>query len=328
MSKDHDKELDDFFRKGMEDPVDHHDYREQDWNALEKKLDKDKKRKGIVYWLPVLSGVAALLLLFLGWWAFQPKNVKHNQSSAKTEGGRKQPDNGTIDTPKQQSTKGTGSADYAKNKEVTTRPADSANVTKSTTGSADYTKTEKTTTSSADYARVTNRTNQNANGKLSATVPAGSSTRNVGGYPGKETPAQRSVEALAVVSTGPFFEPTGINAPPLNSFYINSPAKPAATKNNTEIKKQAAFRPQYALTILAAPDINGVGSFQQAQVGTNLGLVFSARVLKKLIISTGAIYSDKPYTIASEDYHTPYHFPVSPQNISAVCHMLDIPLNV
>ncbi|HEY2581174.1 MAG TPA: hypothetical protein VGI43_05190, partial [Mucilaginibacter sp.] len=102
----------------------------------------------------------------------------------------------------------------------------------------------------------------------------------------------------------------------------------AATKSSVEIKKQAAFRPQYALTFLAAPDINGVGSFQQAQVGTNLGLVFSAHMLKKLSISTGVIYSDKPYSIASEDYHTPYHFPVSPQNISAVCHMLDIPLNV
>ncbi|HEY4326882.1 MAG TPA: hypothetical protein VGN20_23045 [Mucilaginibacter sp.] len=326
MNDDKENELDNFFRKGMEDPVDHNGYREQDWNALEKMLDKGKKRKGIVYWLPVLSGVAALLLLFLGWWALQPKNVKNNQA-VKTENDRKQPGNGPVDTPKQPASKGTGSADFAKIKGAATGSADSVTVTKSTNGTADYTKTLKTARS-ADYANVTNHHNQNTGSKSSAIIPAGVPAGNNVNYPGKEIPNQLSNETLTAVNTGRFLGPTGIDAPSLSSYYINSPAKSAAAKNSAEIKKQAAFRPQYALTFLAAPDINGVGSFQQAQVGTNLGLVFSAHVLKKLSISTGVIYSDKPYSIASGDYHTAYHFPVSPQNISAVCHMLDIPLNV
>ena len=338
MSKDQDNELDDFFRKGMEDPVDHNDYREQDWNALEKMLDKGKKRKGIVYWLPVLSGAAALLLLFLGWWAFQPKKVKYNQSSAKSQSGRKQQDNGAIDTPKQPACKSkTGSGDYAQTKETTTGAADSANLTKSTTGSGDYAKITKATTGPADYAKVTkattgsadyaknnNHSNQGKNSKLPPDVIA----RNNGSYAGREITDQRSVETLSAVNTGQFFGAVAIGAPSLNTFYITSPVKNPTAKNKTEIKKQPAFRPQYALTVLAAPDLNGVGSFQQGQVGTNVGLVFSARVLKKLTISTGAIYSDKPYSIASQDYHTPYHFPVSPQDVSAVCRMLDVPLNV
>jgi hypothetical protein len=315
MSKDHDKEFDDFFRKGMEDPVDQNDYREQDWNALEKMLDKGKKRKGIVYWLPVLSGVAALLLLFLGWWAFQPKKVKYNQSSAGVQ-NHEQPNNRATDTPKQLPTKAsTGTADLARTDETTANGADSANIAKSNLGTADYAKTKKT--------------------KIGASGSAGITKSNLGtadyaknDHPGKETPNQRPGDALAAVSAGPFFEPAGVSTPLLSSYYINSPANPAPAKNKTDIKKQGAFRPQYALTVLAAPDLNGVESFQQAQVGTNLGMIFSASVLKKLTVSTGVIYSDKPYNIAAQDYHTPHPFPVSPQNISAVCHMLDVPINV
>src|ERR1700731_4395633 len=82
MNKDKDKELDDFFKKGLEDPVDQAQYQEKDWDALEQMLDKDKKRRGIVYWLPILGTVAALLLLFLGWWVFQSNNIQHSDKKS------------------------------------------------------------------------------------------------------------------------------------------------------------------------------------------------------------------------------------------------------
>src|ERR1700744_6755341 len=65
-------ELDDLFRKKLEDPVDRADYREEDWEGLEQLLDQRKKRKGVVFWLPYVSSAAALLLLFLGWLTFRP----------------------------------------------------------------------------------------------------------------------------------------------------------------------------------------------------------------------------------------------------------------
>ena len=65
----------------MENPADQPGYVEGDWDALENMLDKHKNRKGIViFWLPLLSSVAALLLLFLGWWSFQAKDDGHHNS--------------------------------------------------------------------------------------------------------------------------------------------------------------------------------------------------------------------------------------------------------
>ncbi len=64
MNKEKDKGLDDLFKKKLEDPVDEAgSFREEDWDALEQMLDQHKKPQGIVYWLPVLSSVAALIAI-------------------------------------------------------------------------------------------------------------------------------------------------------------------------------------------------------------------------------------------------------------------------
>ena len=49
---------------------------------------------------------------------------------------------------------------------------------------------------------------------------------------------------------------------------------------------------------------------------------------RKFSISTGAIYSVKPYVTNFENYHTLYHFPTNPVNVTADCRMLDVPLNL
>src|SRR6185312_10162467 len=83
MKNEKDKELDDFFRKGLHDPVDPV-FRDNDWSSLEQMLQKSKKPKGMVYWLPYISSIAALLLLFLGWWSFRPKQSPQSQSQVAT----------------------------------------------------------------------------------------------------------------------------------------------------------------------------------------------------------------------------------------------------
>lgn len=80
MKNGQDKKLDDLFRKRLENPDQLSGYREEDWDALEGKLDQHKKRKGILYLLPWLSSVAAIMLVFIGWWLFKPKaNYIRNQ---------------------------------------------------------------------------------------------------------------------------------------------------------------------------------------------------------------------------------------------------------
>jgi len=87
MKNEQDKKLDDLFKKRLENPDEQSGYREEDWNALEDMLDKRKRRTSIVYLLPILGSVAASILLFVGWWVFQPKtdHINHQQKTQITK---------------------------------------------------------------------------------------------------------------------------------------------------------------------------------------------------------------------------------------------------
>jgi len=75
--------LDKVFKNGLEDPVNEPAFREADWEAMEQMLDEGKKRSGIIYLLPIISGIAAVLLIFLGYFFFfktgETKPEKKNQ---------------------------------------------------------------------------------------------------------------------------------------------------------------------------------------------------------------------------------------------------------
>ena len=303
MNKENDKGLDDLFKKKLDDPVDEAAYREEDWANLEQMLDKHKKRRGIIYWLPIIGSVAALLLLFLGWWNFRPQVVRHNPKNALQAGNhKKQSHTGTGDGPSRQ-------------------PINP----------------KHTQTNNADYAVNTTINKGNRNSKSSIKLSAAGSRRNTTGpiQPGATDKVDRNGdEALLAESPVPVFKPEQIIAQPVNPIYLqNENANPEINTDaskNVKIRagQQAAFRPRFALSVLAAPDINGVGSFQESKVGTNVGLLFSAGLSKKFTISTGVLYSDKPYLTAFENYHTPYQFPVNPVNVAANCQMLDIPVDI
>jgi hypothetical protein len=303
MNKENDKGLDDLFRKKLEDPVDQPAYKEEDWSNLEQMLDKHQKRRGIIYWLPVISGVAALLLLFLGWWNFRPHVVHQN------------PKNGlqVVDRHKEAHT-GTGGGP---NRQPINQKHNQTN--------------------NADYAVNTTINKANRTSKPGIKLSAVGSRRNTTGpiQPGANDNVNRKDdEVLLAESPAPVFGSEQFIAVPVKAISLQN--KNANPETNTEGLKnvnvktgsQAAFRPRYALSVLAAPDINGVGSFQQSKVGTNVGLLFSAGIFKKFTISTGVLYSDKPYLTGFENYHTPYQFPVNPVNVAANCQMLDIPVNI
>lgn len=95
------------------------------------------------------------------------------------------------------------------------------------------------------------------------------------------------------------------------------------------IGKGLGYKPQLAITALASSDFNGVGSsFTQTRVGGNFGALFSVGITRKFTISTGAIYSIKPYAESNSQYHTAYQFKLPLQQVVADCRMLDIPINV
>jgi hypothetical protein len=298
MNKEQDEELDDLFKKGLGDPVDQASYKEEDWTSLERMLKKHRKPKGIVYLLPVLSSAAALLLLFLAWWSLRPKAAHHYSS-------------GHIQAVISQHAKNTGNSGGS-----TRQPIDH--------------KQNKTLSSNyAENSRV-----GKVGGKSRSFFPLSSdrTRRDTTGNEQNNTFNRQPDLVLAAVSQKEIFEPVSMISQPVYPVDIPLVAGPVnglpVTKNDKiKVKPQSTFHPQFAITVLAASDLNGVGSFQQSEVGTNAGLLFSAGVSRKFTITTGAIYSVKPYTTGFGNYHTPYQFPVDPVNVAADCKMLDIPID-
>jgi hypothetical protein len=303
MNEEKDKNLDDLFKRKLEDPGDHIGYREDDWKAFEQLLDKPGKRRGVVYWLPYIGSAAALLLLFLGYWAFRPKAVSGNSHNNQLVINHIKPNTGTNG------------------------------------GSIRQLTDHSPKTLSPVVIAATVNSNKNKGNHTSFLPLSAGGARRTAGYTGYETPVvvsgqaySRPGEALSAVNPVTDFGTEQIVAQPINATNILN--KSTATgirpdKQNISKIKRLAYHPQFALSILAAPDVNGVGSsFQQGKVGTNEGLLFSAGISKKFTITTGAIYSDKPYITGFANYHTGYQFGVNPVDVTADCRMLDIPLNI
>lgn len=83
----------------------------------------------------------------------------------------------------------------------------------------------------------------------------------------------------------------------------------------------------FSLSVLAAPDLNGVKGLDDGKVGFNTGVGLGIHFTERLSLQTGVVYSKKPYNAAPGDYHTGY----SPQglvNIAADCDVIDLPLNL
>jgi hypothetical protein len=327
MKKEKDEDLDNLFRKGLEDPVNEAAFRDADWDAMEQMLDKRKKRAGIVYWLPVIGSAAALLLIFLGWLLFRPEVVKNQKQSQMTAARRSNPDSSHQNIKANANTGTSGSA--------TRQTADSS---------------QKKLTP-ANYAKNPGNYRHGQKGKSFFPLSAGMSRRNTTGgvmpknidkqQPGEALAANNTVEKSAVQNQSQANEQnmalntvpgknlattdTSVNKQPAEAIASNEPKKIV----KAAVKQHLVNRPQFALSVLASPNLNGVNSsFQQSKVGGNFGVLFSVGFSKKWSISTGAAYSINPYLTNFDNYHTAYQFKTQPSSVNANCRMLDIPLNV
>lgn len=312
MINDKDKELDDFFQKRLQDPVGPA-YREDDWSSLEQMLGKSRNPR-VIYWLPYVSSAAAILLLFLGWWAFRPKQAPQSQSQVAVTHQKPSSAETPVVSGQQPAIKDQNSLQLAEQSPVTKNNTNASKVNTYT-----YSKSGKQASTSGKNPVEYNPGRQFVS--LIQTKRESNGKRETG----------RDFVMLSSAGIRPVFENDLINEPLVGSHDLarrQDASMSAGVKPKTKITSTQAFRPQFALAVLAAPDLNGVGSFQQSKVGTNIGVLFSAGISRKLTITTGVIYSAKPYLTNFESYHTLYKFPVTPINVTADCRMLDIPLNV
>lgn len=327
MSAEEKNKLDELFKNRLGNPDTYPEYNDQDWDDLVQMLDAGKKPRGVIYWLPRLGAVAAMLLLFLGWWMFKPEKIEVKPTAAIKQQPVQVPANVKSDS---------AVANIAKATSPQTNSATPANGSITTAGA----KLAGPTTPVYAAAKITHKAQPINNNTGNHTVmPNNTAIVNI---PQNDVLAKADVKpgnnSTGAVTTA---DNAAVGARTDNNTVASAGTQQAiqgnnVTSDNTEVapvkkpkvSNAAGFKPQIGLAIMASPDVNGVGSFQNAKVGTNIGMLLSVGVTKKLSISTGAVYAKKPYLTDFADYYAGYKFKTDPQDVYADCRVLDIPLNI
>ena len=302
------KEFDDIFKKGLGDPVEA-GYQEQDWNALEQMLDGNKKRRGFVFWLPILSS-AALLLIAFGWWLLRPETVQNQHQRPQI----------AMHQPVQPG--GAGKAVV----QSTTQQGKVSSQGDLTAQNGAAVTTTKPGINNGYQAANNGKPNIGLTGSNSIPV-----TNAGGGYATITGSTQRG-NIITLAALNPALPGSGLGSNlTIDSVDVKHEALAANKPDKTnKITTKSIFvqHPRYALSVFGAPEVNGVNSFQQTRSGTNIGLVFSAGLFKKITFSTGALYALKPYNTYFSNYLGNSQPGSNLSSINADCRVLDIPLNV
>jgi hypothetical protein len=316
------KNIDNIFKHGLEDPVDEIGYREHDWDAFEQMLDKGKKPAKIVYWLPVISSVAAVLLLALGWWLFKPQVTDQQKPEQQLTAAHPHAAQPTI-----------------AQQPATTNPAEKNNTTQPAIQPTITYKPKRVQPENTQPQYVAGNNTAVKKQTITGKPPVDVSENNafkqdlannqIGSKPIDDSRAYPTLAganqvgiAPAKIETAPVLVAVDLPQVPVYSATdADAPGKVSAKKSGPSL------RPQFALSVIAASELNGMNTLQQSNTGGTFGMLFSVGI-KKLTISTGATYSIKPYAVGFDSYHTAYKFKTQPETITADCRLLDIPINI
>jgi hypothetical protein len=355
-----DNEFDDIFKKGLGDaggPA----YREDDWNAFAQMLDTPKKKSGLIFWIPVLSGAAILLIAF-GWWVLRSENAQNGATKIQALTKVKQQtlavdtvkpvlaEKNNVGTADKNDTGAGGKnakeiyAQKAKPKDVGSGDKNGPNVVeklaKNRRKDTIHWRSNSTTAApnvlAANDKKPSRRSHQSDKRKhgvnsIRSTVEPDEGTDNVYAVNSVVNQNRDTANLVAYNSgsiTGSYSNILSVN--PLTIQAVALSTKPALlpVKRIKPVIKSAGFRPQYAISVIGAPEVNGVNSLSQTSSGTNLGVLFSVELFNKLYITTGGMYSVKPYSSNVAGYG--YNSSLTAHNITSIdanCHVLDIPLN-
>ena len=111
--------------------------------------------------------------------------------------------------------------------------------------------------------------------------------------------------------------------------------KPLVEKVEEIIKdKSAASFPRFASTIVFSPDLSSNELGRYNKFGNEFGLLFEYRFTKRFSVELGGLLSSKNYEALASDYNPPAGFWMTatggetPTSLTAVCRVVDIPINL
>jgi len=324
MKGKNENKLDQLFKDGLSGSEDHIAFREEDWTSMERLLDnKPSKKVVMMRRIYYASAIAAILLLAIGLFFFNSnKDDKTDLTHKKLYSKNKtKPKDNNDQTSKQfkdsvshlpagNESLGRSSVHSQENRSGSSLPANRngryfpGNVKQPTETTSAIAKTSKDNLTNSDSA--INKINNNIVD------------------PSKIASADNQTQNNLAVAAQPDTAATNVTAP------VQQVKKEKAEK--ASMKPILRTGPRFTLSILAAPDVNAVNSFNRNQVGTNFGLQVAVHLSKRFSISTGAAYAIKPYEANGSQYNSinwqGRTLSDLPNYIAANCKVLDIPVNV
>jgi hypothetical protein len=339
MKEEKENSIDKLFSRGLSEAGDNASYREDDWDAMEAMLDgKNKKPKGITRTLLILvSTIAAMLLLVIGWLFLNPAvkpdkttQVVKKATPAKNDSGKYGPSVQQLADLKSNTLSANDSSAMSANdmsrKSKSFFPLSAVVGGRKITGIDTYGANSPYITKTPGTV-VTDKTTSNltGNGTRHDTIITGAAATN---YARVDTIITVKATVLANNNNRVDTIITEKKRELVSVMDDVRPNKKPSRSHSASGGAAMAYRPKFALSIVASPDINSVKGFSQNKVGTNAGLLLTMGVSRKWSITTGAIYADKPYLTDFANYASTYPFKTAPVSVSASCVVLDIPINV
>jgi hypothetical protein len=116
----------------------------------------------------------------------------------------------------------------------------------------------------------------------------------------------------------------------------NSPVKKPVKETEKESKEKDTppKRKGFSIGIMLGPVLNVAPSMQYGRIGLDAGVLLNYHINNRWSVTSGAIYSIKPYGGTLSDYgvskkwRPPYNPDYAIKHIDANCNVLDVPLNI
>ena len=291
------EDIDQLFREGLNPEDDRLAYQEADWLELKKRLDRNAQKRRGVFWLTRLSGVAALIFLFFAIRMFLPESQNRIVQQAEVQQNdqkQQQKQSQSIGSPEVQK-------DVRKAESVSgTLLAQNKPLTKQLPKRQPIHQASENNINHADSIEIDNLNLSQA--KPEQKVNPG---KKVSGQPD----AVKQVEQKRPATDESLFAPN---------------EKP------NEISEPEHLAHKLTLSVLAAPDYNGVNNLNNASIGDNFGLLVTFKIAKNWSFSTGGVYAKKLYETGFGNYSPSKNIwdEYYPKSVYADCRVLDIPLNI
>lgn len=297
MTKRNFEDIDKLFREGLHPVEDHLTFQEGDWLKLKERLDRNEKRKRGVFWLSRLGGVAALILLFFAIRIFLPEGHKQiNQQAELQQKGQKVKEEQTQSVASPEVKKTASKMEpVSKTLLAQNKPVEEQSIQKQSA----VTLTEKETRDD-DTAQVEN---------LSVPKAMTGQTVNQEDHHPSQADVVKSPDKELSSAEESLFAPN--------------------ERPNDLPEPEQQLR-KLALSVLAAPDYNGVNNLNNASIGSDFGLMVTFEIAKNWSFSTGGIYAKKLYETGFNNYNPTKNIwdEYYPRSVNADCRVLDIPLNI